>query len=210
VPIISGGGGNGGSLPSLSLIDGGTHTIAALLDSPATIYTPTAGEEVWVVLISAFATVDGTYKIGVTTADLDATTRKWLTLVGGAANQVEDSVGSVVSGDVPDGSFRLYPATDPVLVGIRMPSTSSLLTPGGAWQPATTYENDVISSRIVMSGHIWVDDGAASGVSGNVQPDFAGNIGGSVSDGPDVDWADQGAVPTTGSVTLRLIVGTPT
>ena len=53
---------------------------------------------------------------------------------------------------------------------------------------------------ILANGTIWVN-GGVTGTSGGSAPDFAGNAGGSVSDGPDIVWYDTtSAPPTVGAV----------
>ena len=52
------------------------------------------------------------------------------------------------------------------------------------------------------NGTIWVNNGT-SGTSGGSAPDFAGNAGGSVADGPDIVWYDTSSPPpTVGAVHL--------
>lgn len=71
-----------------------------------------------------------------------------------------------------------------------------------AWQANHVYSD---KTCISAAGHIWSSD---TGTSGGSAPDFAGNLGGTVTDNT-VTWQDEGALPTTGSVHVyALVVGT--
>lgn len=79
----------------------------------------------------------------------------------------------------------------------------------GAWAADTAY--DAIQDpyptidappqkvAIVANGTIWMNNlgsnGGAAGTSGSSEPDFAGNAGGQVADGPDVIWGDTTYAP---------------
>lgn len=79
----------------------------------------------------------------------------------------------------------------------------------GAWQANHDYGAQgtafngagvIIDGLVVANGTVWRNTGAA-GTSGGSSPDFAGNAGGTVSDGADIVWTDTNeAPPTTGTV----------
>lgn len=72
----------------------------------------------------------------------------------------------------------------------------------GPWAAATVYP---ANAYVIEAGHLWFTDG---GTSGGSEPDFAGNIGGTVGDNG-MTWTDETAVPTTGSVHVYALIGTP-
>lgn len=87
------------------------------------------------------------------------------------------------------------------------------------WVAATNYDSPASNTfatpgvlqkcAILENGTIWVNDGT-SGTSGGSAPDFAGNAGGSVSDGPDIVWYDTTSPPpTVGAVHVVAEIWTP-
>ena len=92
-----------------------------------------------------------------------------------------------------------------------------MLGPVVAWAADTAYDVPtdftdppaVVKSNIIANGTVWVNSGAA-GSSGGSEPDFAGNAGGSVADGPDIVWTDDELAPyTTGAVHAVAEIWTP-
>ncbi len=69
--------------------------------------------------------------------------------------------------------------------------------PGGAIDMAP------VKAACIGNGTVWVNYEfvGQAGTTGSSEPDFAGNVGGQVSDGADIVWSDtQAAPPTTGRV----------
>lgn len=88
-----------------------------------------------------------------------------------------------------------------------------------AWQSNHGYDTAVDSSvatpgavkhaAITANGTVWVNNGDP-GTSGGSAPDFAGNAGGTVADGPDIVWADTAAaLTTTGTARAIAEIWTP-
>lgn len=78
------------------------------------------------------------------------------------------------------------------------PASNTLATPGALQKCA-----------ILANGTIWINDGL-TGTSGGSAPDFAGNAGGSVSDGADIVWYDTTSPPpTVGAVHVVAEIVTP-
>ncbi len=87
------------------------------------------------------------------------------------------------------------------------------ITPHARWATGTVYSGPSTGTfgplpgqRVVgTDGHLWEAD--PGGTSGGAEPDFAGNEGGSVADGPDtLVWNDRG--PTPDVVPSRALYGT--
>lgn len=78
--------------------------------------------------------------------------------------------------------------------------------PISAWVADTHYDSPAdntvatpgaLSNCVVLAnGTVWLNENTG-GTSGGTSPDFAGNAGGSVSDGPDIIWFDTGSAPPT-------------
>lgn len=191
-------------------------TAVSLLDGPITVYTPAAGEEVYLALIAEFSEIDVDDVVARVWLGSDAVfaaalagTLPFAQVYSGEGDETYafDTLASFIISSNPatswDDTNRLAPIADPIKAAIVFDTQSAILSPGGAWQADTDY-SATPEAGIVEAGHIW-GNGGADGTSGNVKPDFAGNIGGDVTDGAEIDWVDRGEVPTTGSVTFRLL-----
>lgn len=84
------------------------------------------------------------------------------------------------------------------LTNYDSPADNTLATPGA-----------LLSCAILENGTIWINDGL-TGTSGGSAPDFAGNAGGSVTDGPDIVWYDTTSPPpTVGAIHVVAEIVTP-
>ena len=128
-------------------------------------------------------------------AALDTGLADFTSLVLSAASVGPIQVGLLAQANVGPNSgsgvgVRVGPITAWVaLTNYDAPTSNTVATPGV-----------LQSCAILANGTIWVNLGA-TGTSGLIAPDFAGNAGGSVTDGPDIVWYDTtSAPPTVGKV----------
>jgi hypothetical protein len=92
----------------------------------------------------------------------------------------------------------------PATIGASLGHSSNI----GAWctAPLTWSANHAWHNgqALLEVGHLWVT--TDTGLGGGSDPDFAGNIGGSVTDGA-VTWTDKGTIPSVGSAHFLALVG---
>lgn len=79
----------------------------------------------------------------------------------------------------------------------------------GAWEadtaygliqdPSPTFDLPPVKAAVIGNGTVWfnLEFTGTAGTSGGSEPDFAGNAGGTVADGPDIVWTDTSHAPTT-------------
>lgn len=170
------------------LVDCGVVTAVDLLAGPSGFITAASGESVIGAWMTAPVALDITpahltaYPTGYT--DAQAVAGYWCRM---------DDAGVLAGGAVPTPGAG---------------GTVALLGQGGTlvrgpWAAGTAYTT---AAAVVAAGHIW--SAGPGGTSGGSAPDFAGNIGGTVTDNG-ITWTDDGAVPTAGSVHLWALVATP-
>lgn len=163
-------------------VDLGTLDLADLLDGPITVYDIPA--DTYLVSLHAPASE---------TVAMDSA----LIYLGTGLGAEEYTVGGSFTG----GPSSL-PSGVPYLAWIAETNANGNVVATG-WDAATAY---AAYNAIIVNGTIWVTDG---GTSGGVEPDWASNVGWSVSDNG-MTWTDSTTVaPTTGSVHLLALVGTP-
>ena len=127
---------------------------------------------------------------------------------------IDDLISSVLSAASvgPIEAGIVMKDTDNKGAGVRV----AAITP---WAATTAYQSPASNTvatpgvlqkcAILENGTIWINDGL-SGTSGGSAPDFAGNAGGSVTDGPDIIWYDTtSAPPTVGKVHVVAEIVTP-
>lgn len=157
--------------------------------------------------VTAFAVPDGAVIVSVTARDAVAT----IPAAGDAP-----AVIAAASLEWPEPFAKVLGATwvatyspavaDDLLVGL-MPQNGSRLV--DAWLPDHVYGDPLLFADAVFgAGHIWTQSGGLGAQSGSVEPDWASNFGGSVTDGG-VTWQDAGTTSDNGSVSLVLELGAP-
>jgi len=187
----------GGSQPgAVRRLDLGAFDITDLLAGPVLLYTPAAGEVVGPVFLTDVVFTDAHAVIVAQADGVDGASRQL------AAFTSSDWTIGILSG----GAFLQWRlATSAVSIGISEDTQQPLAEP---WQAdhAYTPDPDTSESLILAAGHLWLSPD--TGDSGSVEPDFAGNIGGTVVDN-DLTWTDDGVLPTQGSCHVYADVTTP-
>lgn len=192
------GGTDGGSQPgAVRLLDLGVVTLANLGD---TLYTPAAGELVGPVFLRdvVYLTDGGVFVSLLITGDTVA-------LAGWDSDLARDGFGYAANPPNVDDRLAIAPTSmGPVGVGMGPSGASDAAFSSTNWEPLTPYTLNA-NPAIVAVSHIWtIDD---DGTSGGSEPDFAGNIGGTVVDN-DITWTDQGVLGD-GSAHVYAYVATP-
>lgn len=204
----------GGGVSSVRWVDLGVVTAVGLLTGAQTLYTTAAGEFVSAIRYGdAVVAVDANFLIGFDIAGWRGSSggTRYGEIRGPVTADVADAAATGIhtSAGFNAGVDSLVFASPPLLAGSLVaalvinyggiaPTVGT--TPG--WQANQLYP---FSVAIIEAGHFWENSGPQT--SGNVKPDFAGNLGGSVVDGA-LTWYDDGA-PTTGSAHVYIEVVTP-
>ncbi len=201
----------GGGSQTLRYVDLGTIEGADLTDGPVLIFTPDVDEEVIAVFVTgAVPTSDGFIGIGlipdvVPDAPVSESRPSLFASMGSDPTTVFDTplLGRTLSAIWEIASESLY--AGPLYDG-------SAANIARLWEPNMLYPvTDDDTLNIAAAGTLWGNTAGSEGTSGNSEPDFAGNLGGTVTDGPDLVWTDlQVPTPTDGSITARVLVATPT
>jgi len=201
---------DGGSQPLKTRI----FTVAAadVADGPTLLYTPGAGEYVYQAVIADYVANNGV-GIAVGPLGLDGNgNSRILALMGNGGSEPPRDTAIFVGGLLSNDLFAWPVGNDPIYASINGdPSNDAALAE--TWQAATLYGTSLAAQSIVEAGTWWSNTNS-EGTSGGSKPDFAGNIGGSVADGPDIIWSDQGfldyPMSTVGSMTVILLIAVPT
>ena len=203
----SGGGGAGG----VRLLDLGIVTVDDVSDDVVTVYEPDVDAQVIDVRLTEFTYLnDGnSFFLGI----FSGTRIGPIACIANDAGNTRDLPNQQIAGvsemqigaaiDDPATQVRVT-ATDPLVVGLTAHDSGAL--PATSWATLTDVLGSAISSCVIGAGHLWQCDG--DGTTGASAPDFAGNIGGSVSDG-DTSWTDRGEIPTEGQTRILILVATP-
>lgn len=176
--------------------------VIANSNQPLLLYTPATNERI-VMLIPDQESVVATDSLYLGVVSLDAHAVYPVVTWGVFVNHAGGCLVFDLGGNA-DGAAPLGMVSDPLYVALTDHCTVT-----GNWAPNTDYADVTTGPAGVVGndGHIWRNVGAA-GTSGGSSPDFAGNEGGTVADGPDIVWHDSGAAPTTGSVHLYALIAT--
>lgn len=191
----------GGGSQSVKAVVCDPVTAADLLNGPVTLYTPAAGESVVALYVSE-ATLSAAAGLIVAPDIPFGTVGTSFAAVG--SDIAYDSALFAALVNAGDGSLAAL--TEPILIG---PSTDPVNPTGGAafarsWQAATVYGTDTPKFGVIEAGHLWQNVGS-EGTSDGSQPDFAGNIGGTVVDGADIVWQDLEAFEDVALTAILLV-----
>jgi len=196
-------GGGGGSQPGAVRRLTVDLTAADMAEGPITLYTPSAGEVVGPVYLYDVVFPNSGLEIFVSRDEFVPGNVSFPPLAGWDSDLSRDSVGYAARGTGGTDLGQVPLTTGPVTAGFGSGGdlANDDLTPG--WAAATVYAE---FDHVVAVGHIW--ECSPGGTSGGSEPDFAGNIGGTVADGDDIVWADWGDA-TVGSATVSFDVCVP-
>lgn len=195
----------GGSRPeNVRRLDLGVIDASVVGDGPATLYTPDVGEVAGPAFISDLVVAGSgqAFIIG-----RDENVENDAAFPGMAAwdsDLVRDGAGWAANADL-----QMVPLTSgPITAGLNDGGVVGNPPNIYSWQASHAYTGlsggAVSGQRIVESGHIWSAGGP--GTSAASQPDFTGNLGGTVADN-DIVWTDEGAIE--GSAHVYVDVATP-
>lgn len=189
-------------------LDLGVVNVVDLLAGPVALYTTTGAQEILGVFyapagrVSPPASTNIIFTTDPTTAD--ELVHQWFAAYFGAWQDTPNEALSDLA------HFGTWPIEGGTLYAVILNNVGFSGFIRGPWQANHVYAGDSAnnnSDQVTGAGHIWYASNPG-GTSGGSAPDFAGNIGGSVTDN-DITWTDVGAVPTVGSVGLRALVATP-
>jgi hypothetical protein len=173
-------------------LDLGIITPADLASTPPVLYTPSAGEIVGPVILADLTFADlGGLAIQITRQeqidpDIDP---NFPPLAAWDSDLARDAFGWTKQNAI---TINVCPVTTGP-IGAAFASQVNKLPSGVPWQSNTIYTTDDL---LVVANHLWSGGG---GTSGGSEPDFAGNVGGSVVDN-DITWFDEADLLTaTGS-----------
>ena len=204
-------GGNGGSQPgALRVLDLGVVENADVEDGAITLYTPEAGEIVGPVFLRD-VTLPGEFGMEVSREEQSfADPPDYLMPLAGIDNDTaydgfsgplyKNFTAGTFSGNQRQALTTTGPVTAVLVYGL--PPTQ----PVEPWQANHLYDDSDSVPAVIEAGHIWSADGTFT--SGGSQPDFAGNIGGSVADNGGT-WSDDGVAPTGGSMHVYAYASIP-
>ncbi len=202
-----------GTSGQIRLIDLGLITVADVAAGAVTPYTAQAGEIVGPVFFRDWQAPDVDLWLVVSFGDQWAPPYVTMAALDGSRQEGFDSAGIVVEGDGlpsnnnPTGVQKVTPIAlgqSPVIgisngcygYGVCVP-----------WEANHSVDCTLGQVMVVGDGHAWA--AGASGTTGPTTPDFAGNIGGTVTDN-DTVWTDVGALPAVGQAHFYVQVSTPT
>lgn len=187
---------------AVQLVDFGVITAVSLLTGPNDLVDPGSGDVVVAAWITDSVVQDVAAGFWVHPSQLPHYTDVATATVKNAWAWTQND-GTV--GGFPGGAtISAYPSIMPLLgVGGRVTLQIGDSPVTGTWAAATAYSQ---FDAVAEAGHLWFTTDA--GTSGGSEPDFPGNIGGSVGDNG-MTWVDAGAVPTEGSIHVWMLVATP-